>query len=114
MITHNEYLKALNIVMEYKTQLEAHLKQVTKEANIIEKQSHANPESEFYDVGSTRLVNIINYNREMLGLSLNSKTKISELSKISERKFLKCRNAGKGSLKELKELCFFAGVSLQP
>jgi hypothetical protein len=40
--------------------------------------------------------------------------KISELSKISISKYLKCRNAGKSTLKELKELCFYAGISLQP
>jgi hypothetical protein len=39
---------------------------------------------------------------------------ISELSKISVRKFSRIRNAGKGTIKELKELCFNSGITLQP
>lgn len=39
---------------------------------------------------------------------------ISELSKISVRKFSKIINVGKVTIKELKELCFNAGITLQP
>jgi hypothetical protein len=31
---------------------------------------------------------------------------------MSMRSFLKCRNVGKETLKELQELCFYAGVTL--
>jgi hypothetical protein len=39
---------------------------------------------------------------------------ISELSKISVIKFSRIQNAGKGTIKELKELCLNSGITLQP
>ena len=54
-------------------------------------------------------------NKEYLGLARGTGSiylTIGELSKISIVKFLQCRGAGKGALQELKECCFYAGVSL--
>jgi hypothetical protein len=115
MITYNEFQKALKIVNEYKTQLETHLKEVTKEVNSIGKSANVNAEIKFFNADcSVRLKNNIMSNREKLGIDCNDEMKISELSKISISKYLKCRNAGKSTLQELKELCFYAGISLQP
>ena len=115
MITYNEFQKALKIVNEYKTQLETHLKEVTKEVNSIGKSANVNAEMNLRDTDcSVRLFNIIMSNRDKLGIDCNDEIKISELSKISISKYLKCRNAGKSTLQELKELCFYAGISLQP
>jgi hypothetical protein len=115
MITYNEFQKALKIVNGYKTQLETHLKEVTKEVNSIGISTNVNVEMNFRDSDcSVRLFNIIMSNRDKFGIDSNSEMKISELSKISISKYLKLRNAGKSTLKELKELCFYAGISLQP
>ena len=115
MITYNEFQKSLKIVNGYKTQLETHLKEVTKEVNSIGKCANVNEEMNFRDADcSVRLKNIIIFNRDKFGIDCNCEMKISELSKISISKYLKCRNAGKSTLKELKELCFYAGISLQP
>ena len=40
--------------------------------------------------------------------------RVSDQSKISLSKFSKRRNAGKGTIEELQELCFYGGVTLQP
>lgn len=115
MITYNEFQKALKIVNEYKTQLETHFKEVAKEVNSVGKFVNVNAEMKLYDTDcSVRLLNIIKANDDKFGIDCNWETKISELSKISMGKFLQCRCAGKGALQELKELCFYAGVSLQP
>jgi len=115
MITHDEFQKALKIVNEYKIQIENLSKEVSKEVNSISKFANVNAKMKFGDVDiSETLRNILNANDTKFGINLEFQTKISELSKISIRKFILCRNAGKIRLKELKELCFYAGISLQP
>ena len=114
MITHDEFQKALKIVNEYKTQLETHFTEVTKQVSSVGKFANVNAEMLFYDVDcSVRLLNILKTNDKYLGIDCSREMKISELCKISIGKFLQCRNAGKGVLQELKELCFYAEVSLQ-
>jgi DNA-directed RNA polymerase alpha subunit len=115
MITYDEFQKALKIVHEYKIQLETHFKEVAKEVNSVGKFANVNKEMRLRDADcSVRLFNIIKSNGDKFGIDFNYETKIEELSKISMGKFFKCRNTGKGMLQELKELCFYAGVSLQP
>lgn len=115
MITYDEFQKALNIVNEYKAQLEAHFKEVSRYVNSVGKFANVNAEMKLYDTDcSVRLLNIIKANEDKFGIDFNWEMKVSELSKISIGKFLQCRCAGKSSLQELKELCFYAGVSLQP
>ena len=114
MITHDEFQKALKIVNEYKKQLETHFTEVTKQVSSVGKFANVNAEMLFYDVDcSVRLLNILKTNDKYLGIDCSREMKISELCKISIGKFLQCRNAGKGVLQELKELCFYAEVSLQ-
>lgn len=115
MITHDEFQKALKIVNEYKIQIETLSKEVSKQVYIIGKFANVNAEMKLFDTNcSLRLLNIIRANEKYLGLTNNFHTTIGELSKISIFKFSKCRGAGKGALQELKELCLYAGISLQP
>lgn len=116
MITYNEFQKALKIVNEYKTQLETHFKEVEIEVSKISKFANINKEMNILDTDlSVRLINILKANDEKLGYVFNWEgIKIKELENLSMSKFLECRCAGKGALQELKELCFYAGVSLQP
>jgi len=116
MITHDEFQKALKIVNEYKIQIETISKEVSTEVKSIGKFANVNAEMTIWDIDcSVRLLNIIKANGKYLGLGIDSyKINIGELSKISIVKFLQCRGAGKGALQELKELCFYAGLSLQP
>ena len=114
MITYNKFQKALKIVNEYKKHLESHFVEVSKEVNAIGPFASVNPETKLYQTEcSQRLLSVLFQNKEKLGIDFNMETKISELSKISMGKFLQCRCAGKKTLQELKELCFYAGVSLQ-
>lgn len=122
MITHDEFQKALKIVKEYKTQVETHLKEVEKkiektkiELDMLSKFSNVNKDMKISQTYiSQSLLNILNYNDDYFEIDFDFDTKISELSKISITKFLRCQKAGKMRLQELKELCFYAGVSLQP
>jgi hypothetical protein len=116
MITHDEFQKALKIVNEYKIQIETISKEVSTEVKSIGKFANVNAEMTIWDIDcSVRLLNIIRANEKYLGLEINKfYITIGELSKISIVKFLQCRGAGKSMLQELKKLCFYAGVSLQP
>lgn len=115
MITHDEFQKALKIVKEYKTQVETHLKEVEKEVYMLSKFSNVNKDMKISETDiSSALRNILMRDGDYFEIDFDFDTKISELSKISITKFLRCHNAGKMRLQELKELCFYAGVSLQP
>ena len=61
---------------------------------------------------SIRCLNVFHANKDKLGIDL-SLHKVKDLSKLSIREFLSCRNAGKKTAEELKELCFYAGVELR-
>ena len=123
-ITYDENQKALKIVYDYKTQLETHLKKVERLLKEVEKEirnniskfANINKEMNIYDTElSVRLNNILHVNCEEFGFgSYCEGFKVKELENLSIRKFLQCRQTGIVLLKELKELCFYAGISLQP
>ena len=112
-ITYAQFQDALKIVNEYKTQLEYHFEDVKKEIEGISKFSKYNSETLFYDTDcSVRLFNILKANDDKLGITVNWETKLKDLNGVSMSKFLQCRVAGKKTLEELKELCFYSGVEL--
>lgn len=114
-ITHQQFREALNIVNEYRTQIEKHYKFAKKEIESISKFANVTKETKLYDTDiSRRCLNILRLNGDFLGINVNWNTKVKELSKLSMSQFLKCRIAGKKSLNELKELCFYADVKLKP
>jgi DNA-directed RNA polymerase alpha subunit len=114
-ITYEQFQDALKIVNEYKTQLEEHYKIAKKEIEGISKFANVTKETKLYDTDlSVRCLNILRANDDKLGINTNWEMKLKELSKLSMSKFLQCRIAGKKTLQELKELCFYADVKLLP
>ena len=114
-ITYEQFQEALKIVNEYKTQLEEHYKIAKKEIEGISKFANVTKETKLYDTDlSVRCLNILRANDDKLGINANWEMKLKELSKLSMSKFLQCRIAGKKTLQELKELCFYADVKLLP
>lgn len=112
-ITYAQFQDALKIVNDYKTQLEEHFKNVKKEIGGISKFAKYNSETLLYDTDSSvRLLNILKANHDRLGITVNWETKLKDLNGVSKSKFLQCRRAGKKTLEELKELCFYSGVEL--
>ena len=114
VITYKQFKEALNIVNEYKTHIEEHYKIAKKEIEGFSKFTNVTKETKLCDTDiSVRCLNILIENKDKL--SINSwDIKLQELSKLSMSKFLQCRNAGKKTLQELKELCFYADVKLLP
>lgn len=109
-ITYAQFQDALKIVNEYKTQLEYHFKDVKKEIEGIPKY---NSETLLYETDcSVRLLNILRANDDKLGITVDWETKLKDLNGVSISNFLQCRGAGKKTLEELKELCFYSGVEL--
>lgn len=107
MITYQEFKAALVVVSQYKVQLEEQLKAANKEMR------YANVTKESV-VSSTNLpvraYNILKNNHEALGLPAD--IVVNDLSKLSAKLFLSCNNSGKKSLKDIQELCLFAGVTM--
>lgn len=111
-ITYSQFQDALKVVNEYKKQLEEHYKSVKEEADSISKFAKCNPDTFLYDTYcSVRLLNILRANYEELDIKGD---RLKDLNGLSMKKFLQCRIAGKKTLEELKELCFYAGVKLLP
>ena len=114
-ITYEQFQEALKIVNEYKTKLEEHYKIAKKEIESISKFANVTKETNLYDTDlSVRCLNILKANADKLRIDVNWEMNVKELSKLSMSKFLQCRIAGKKTLQELKELCFYADVKLLP
>ena len=119
MVSYEEYCNAVQVIKQYKLQLETDLYKVTKEVNDIEKFTSLNSETKIGEVDcSVRLWGKMrDYFYHELGVGhgqMNHEIRVSDLSKISLSKFSKMRQAGKATIKELQELCFDAGITLQP
>jgi hypothetical protein len=116
-----EGLKISELTVE---QFEGVIKKVVKESlaelrDLRERPHHVKIEQDDFitkHVQDVRLLNIMEYNTANLfgrRLPLHLIT-IKDLERISKRQFMKQRNAGKGSLSKLMELCQAAGINLQP
>jgi len=115
MITKKEFDKAMKTVNDYKLQLEDQLKYINKELIGLGKFAYVHAETKLYDTDcSVRLLNILKSDEDIIGISINFETKVADFSKVSLSDFKKCRRVGIATIKELKELCFFAGVNLKP
>ena len=112
MIKREDYLKALEIVKEYRKQCNNDLNEIQQVFNEVELRNKL-----LVDVGlSVRLLNILHANHERLGIeNLNwGNTKVIDLGNVSEIELRKCRNMGKRSLDEIKDLCQKARIILLP
>jgi len=112
-ITLEQYQEALKVVQEYKTQLQNHYNQIISEVDSVSKFADHDGETLIIDTNiSVRLINILVGNLHHLVGIYGRDAKIKDMEGMSMRSFLKCRNVGKETLKELQELCFYAGVTL--
>jgi hypothetical protein len=123
MITYHEFKKALNVVNKYIKQHEIDLeslspvndKTVNPEPENHAEFAHVHAEMRVCDTNCTpRLYNTLRFSSQRFGIDWNREIKMKDLSNISVSEFLKCRNVGVNTVEELKEMCFHAGVTLQP
>lgn len=126
LLTYTEWIKRRGLLNDVSCKLivkkyidrqfhiEEHFKSVDKEVDSISKYANFNPDTLLlYDTEcSVRLYNILIANKEKLGIETDSAIKLKDLNGLSMSKFLRCRNAGKKALEELKDLCFHSGVKL--
>lgn len=122
-VTFDEFKKALFIIVQYrkqnrkyKTFVHQALQKYYKKGEFLDKFCNIDQSIKLLDSNcSNRLINVVKtyficnfdyYNLEEI--------RVKDLSKISEKRFSKFRNAGAITVKELKELCFCTGVTLQP
>ena len=117
IVSYEEYCEAVQVIKQYKLQLETDLDKVTKEVNEIDKLTSVN----YWTIGQfcwfPRLCNgVKNYFWYELNLNLSwdEKFHISEISKISISKFAKCRNVGIKTVQQLQERCLAEGITLKP
>lgn len=118
MVTYDEFKKAQEIVekyMEQRLKRATYFKELKKEIEEkgVSKFTYVNKEMSINDTfTSIRLTNILRANSDMQSGYWDMK--IKDLENISMTQFLRYRGAGKEMLRELKELCSYAGVSLKP
>lgn len=125
-ITFDEFKKALYIVNEYRVQISKMEETIIESYELLKKLGY-NDDSNFFRFAnvtqdmevlnagcSARLINFLKRNEDNIGMKLTDTTKVSELSKISVKKFSRSRDVGRVTLSELKELCLSSGVTLQP
>ncbi len=115
MITYEEFLKAVETVKKYKEQCENHIKDVCEKSKGIDKLLKIDKNTRIWDLDcSTRLLNSLNgyfiYTKGLDPVDL----KVLDFSKISMTEISKRHHFGKGTLKELKEICYLAEVEMQP
>jgi hypothetical protein len=105
-ITKEEYLKALKIVNDYKAQTELHYKDVVLQLNSLSKFANVNKDMNLNDTDcSVELYN------SLYSFDIN---KVSDLSELSLSRFSWKKGVGRVRINELKELCFYAGITLKP
>lgn len=109
--TYEDFKKALKIVNDYKNEIESHYKEVERKHKEINRFASVTKETKLMDIEYLE-VRTLNCLRSGDYLDRETKVKDFESVKISELKRL--RNFGSKSLQEVKEICFYAGVSLLP
>lgn len=116
MVTKEEFKAAMEVVNAYKKQLEDELHYVNDEINNIPKYYGANKDSILVDFCSNAFINkIYYYFKFTLKQPIEYQyIKVSDLSKISIKKFSKERFVGIKMCNELKELCLVTDVKLLP
>lgn len=120
-ISYEQFQEALRTVQDYKKQVEELHKEAEAALKSIHKFAHVTKETSLYDSGcSVRLQNVLigelmtGNNARWWTYDERRTTKLGELSRVSVSKFLKARLSGKKTMAELKELCFYADIELQP
>jgi len=115
-ISHQEFLVAKEIILNYLLQLNKKYDEAQNTLNKLGDVGRTSKDSLLKNAPmSATLYNRLRYNCDWLKMGENwHQITVNDLSKVSETDFLKVRNVGKKTLAELKELCFWVGISLKP
>lgn len=109
MITKKEYLKALEVVKQYKSQCIDDLKEIEKVLLPDELK-----EKLLLDCNlSVRACNALSFALKKYLKKNIALTKVIELQNLYEYELVRCRNFGVTSLIEIKRLCEQAGIELK-
>ena len=111
MTTYREFQKALKIVNDYKNQIDKHHKEVEKQYKEINRFAGITRETIIMDI---RHIEVRTLNCLVSAGYLNWETKVKDFENIRISELLIIRNFGNKSLKDIKEICFYAGVKLLP
>ena len=109
--TYKEFQEALKIVNNYKNQIENHYKEVEKQYKEINRFAGVTKETKILDIEN---IEVRTLNCLKAGEYLDWETKIKDFENVKISELKKIRGFGKKSISEIKEICFFAGVSLLP
>lgn len=111
MITYKEFQQALEIINSYERQIEDNYNKISKEISKMHKFAGVTKETQILRIEhiAVRTLNCLS----VAGFH-GSKYKIKDLSglKISDLKLL--RRCGNKTIQEIKDICFYAGVILNP
>ena len=110
LINREEYLKSLDVVRKYHTQLENLMNESKRECDKIHPFADAKPDDSISDFLSNNILNALKGDDGRIGITF--KSSIRELSNVSKKDFLSLRNIGKGFLNEANELCAYAGLPI--
>jgi len=116
-ITDKQFQDALKILNKYNMQLDEKIR-VQKILDEKLKFVNCNEETILIDCNlSVRFLGLILRYKEEMGLGEEGHShhiKLKKFNGLSISKFSEFRGVGKKTVEELKELCFFAGVKLNP
>lgn len=114
MITKTQYLKAAQIVLTYRKQLEDEISQLNSEAEQLAKLSSISPETKLIDIEiSVRTFNILcSFKRiRWCDYDVFSKIILKDFEGVSLKEIHKERHAGPKTIQEIKDLFNIAGVN---
>ena len=123
-ITHEEYVNAFNICLQYREQLFTNREQVAQDMKLMDSIEPLSPDTLIMDVrsASVRLINIIKTHGEYDPKYFNwdikkpfQDTTVRDLSMVSmSTRIMKTRNVGPSIVNEIVEITKRAGLNQQP
>lgn len=111
MITYYEFLEALSTIRKFKKQVPLLYKEMEEEVNLISKFANVDKNTKICQLPlSTRALNVL---KAMDHIDIWEGT-TQDLAKLSMKKLLGSKNAGRRTVDEIKELCLFANLPMKP
>src|SRR5680860_1880065 len=110
-ISYKEFVKALEIVRKYQEQIKEHHIQVTEKLDAISVYATVSRDTDIKNSKlSKRTLRILHEN----GIVDIHKGKVGDLEPLSLKEIGHCRGLGIKGMNELKEICLYTGVAIQP
>ena len=111
VITYYEFLEALSTIREFKKQVPLLYKEMEEEVSSISKFVNVDKNTKICQLPlSTRALNVL---KAMDHIDIWEGT-TQDLAKLSMKKLLGTKNAGRRTVDEIKELCLFANLQMKP